>query len=103
MSLFKLEFKGKAMIALNSKVYYAWADDYFKRSAKGMQERNVNLVERNFKEALFQQRPHYVQNSGFVMDGTRTLTYTQIKRGLSYLYCKRIVLEDGITTTHLNI
>ena len=101
--LFKLEFKGNGMIALNSKVYYAWADDYFKRSAKGMQERNVNLVERNFKEALFQQRPHYVQNSGFVMDGTRTLTYTQIKRGLSYLYCKRIVLEDGITTTHLNI
>ena len=70
---------------------------------KGMQERNDNLVVENFKEALFQQRPHYVQNSGFVVDGTTTLTYTQMKRGLSYLYCKRKVLEDGITTTHLDI
>ena len=101
--LFKLEYKGKGMIALNSKVYYAWADDDFKKSAKGMQERNENLVEKNFKEALFQQRPHYVQNSGFVVDGTTTLTYTQMKRGLSYFYCKRVVLEDGISTTHLDI
>ena len=101
--LFKLEFKGKGMIALNSKVYYAWSDDDFKKSSKGMQDRNDNLVEKNFKEALFQQRPHYVQNSGFVVDGTTTLTYTQMKRGLSYFYCKREVLEDGITTTHLNI
>ena len=101
--LFKLEFKGKGMIALNSKVYYAWDDDAFKKSSKGMQDRNVNLVEKNFKEALFQQRPHFVQNSGFVVDGTTTMTYTQIKRGLSYFYCKRIVQEDGITTTHLNI
>ena len=101
--LFKLEFKGKGMIALNSKVYYAWSDDDFKKSSKGMQDRNENLVEKNFKEALFQQRPHYVQNSGFVVDGTTTLTYTQIKRGLSYFYCKRKVLEDGISTTHLDI
>ena len=68
-----------------------------------MQDRNENLVEKNFKEALFQQRPHYVQNSGFVVDGTTTLTYTQMKRGLSYFYCKRMVLEDGISTTHLDI
>ena len=101
--LFKLEFKGEGMIALNSKVYIAWNDDGSKKSAKGMQERNDNLVVENFKEALFQQRPHYVQNSGFVVDGTTTLTYTQMKRGLSYLYCKRKVLEDGITTTHLDI
>ena len=30
-------------------------------------------------------------------------TYMQERRGFSYLYCKRKVLEDGIHTQHLDI
>ena len=46
---------------------------------------------------------HHVQNAGFIDDGLIKKTYTQTKRGLNYFYCKRIVLEDGIHTTHLKI
>ena len=30
-------------------------------------------------------------------------TYTQYKQGMSFFYGKRKVLEDNVSTTHLNI
>ena len=48
-----------------------------------------------------------VENAGFItkntQDGPKIETYTQSKRGLSYFYAKRKVMEDGISTTHLDI
>ena len=46
---------------------------------------------------------HKVENAGFIKDGVKTYTYTQRKKGLNYFYCKRVVLGDGINTTHLPI
>ena len=39
----------------------------------------------------------------FVREGGKTLTYTQTKKGLEYFYAKRRVLDDGVSTTHLDI
>ena len=46
---------------------------------------------------------HTVENAGFIREGTDILTYTQRKKGLNYFYAKRIVLDDGVSTTHLDI
>ena len=42
-------------------------------------------------------------NTGFRYIYGFMKTYEQSKKGLSYVYHKRIVLEDGITTIPLNI
>ena len=46
---------------------------------------------------------HLVENAGFIRDGLETRTYIQTKRGLNYWYVKRKVLQDGVTTSHLDI
>ena len=99
---YKLEFEGEGMICLNSKVYHIWGELGCKTSSKGMQERN-NLLKDDFLRVLLERCEHRVTNTGIIDDGTRKLTYTQTKKGLNYFYCKRIVLEDGITTIPLNI
>ena len=105
--LYKMEYEGEEMLALNSKVYHIWKYDKngqitSKTSSKGMQKRN-NLVKQDFLDVLTHKSKHRVQNAGFIREGTQTFTYTQNKSGLNYFYCKRIVLEDGITTTYLDI
>ena len=104
---FKLEFSGSGMICLNSKVYHIWGEDdkgneVSKTSSKGMQTRNA-LIKEDFMNVLLLRNDHQIQNAGFIDDGLRKITYTQTKKGLNYFYCKRIVLDDGINTTHLEI
>ena len=108
--LFKLEFSGDGMVALNSKVYHIWGRDdqtgkaVFKTSAKGMQQSRNALIKEDFLSALFDKNfKHTVQNSGFIDEGLRKGTYIQTKKGLNYFYCKRLVLPDGVSTTHLEI
>ena len=45
---------------------------------------------------------HIIEYGGFKRDGLETRTYLQKKEGLNYRYVKGKVLEDGVTTTHLN-
>ena len=99
---YKLEFEGDGMICLNSKVYHVWGEKGHKTSSKGMQARN-NLLKEDFLKVLQEKCEHRVTNTGIIDDGTRKLTYTQTKKGLNYFYCKRKVLEDGITTIPLDI
>jgi hypothetical protein len=42
-------------------------------------------------------------NRGFRVKNDNMFTYVQEKKGLNYLYCKRPVCKDGVTTlpTHL--
>ena len=45
-----------------------------------------------------------VENAGFIRGKDGTIkTYTQIKVGMSYVYMKRKVLDDGVSTTHLDL
>ena len=77
-------------------------ESVFKTSSKGMQTRN-NLIREDFLDVLQNKSEHTVQNAGFIDEGVRKGTYIQTKKGLNYFYCKRIVLEDGVSTTHLEI
>ena len=107
---YKEEFNGVGMICLNSKVYHIWSDRYkdgvlvAKTSHKGIQKKRNDVLKKDFLAIINDPRKeHYVENAGFIRDGLQTRTYTQKKRGLNYFYCKRRVLADGITTTHLDI
>ena len=53
------------------------------------------------------QQPKHFENAGFIKTvdelGPGMSTYIQNKIGLGYFYGKRKVLEDGVSTTHLDI
>ena len=107
---FKVEFEGEGMGCLNSKVYIIWGERdkdgklKFKVSCKGTQKKRNELEVDHFKNVLDTKESHRVENAGFIRfkDGV-IKTYTQAKTGMGYFYAKRKVLDDGVSTTHLDI
>ena len=97
------------MVGLNSKVYHIWAEEVdgeiiTKTSCKGVQKKRNELVREDFLKII--ENPlyeHLVENAGFIRDGVETRTYKQTKRGLNYWYVKRKILNDGVSSTHLDI
>ena len=100
--LFKPEFKGKRMIALTSKCYYADKGEagVKKFSCKGVSRRQNEMSWERYKNALFGSIDK-VTNIGFRKRDNHIVTYEQSKLGLSAYYDKRIVHEDGIHTNYL--
>ena len=91
-------------------MYHIWSDERgkdgelkTKTSTKGMQKTNKINREEFLSVLRKPKSEHRVQNSGFIIEGNVTKTYTQKKKGLNYFYCKRKVLSDGVSTTHLDI
>ena len=55
-------------------------------------------------KVLKSKKPHMVENAGFIRGKDGIIkTYTQMKSGMGYFYAKRKVLDDGVSTTHLDI
>ena len=109
--LFKAEFKGKRMIALTSKCYYAdnggeagaklGRDEGVKKfSFKGVSRRQNEMNWERYRKALFGSLDK-AKNIGFRKRDNHIVTYEQSKLGLSAYYDKRIVHEDEIHTSCL--
>ena len=101
--LFKPEFRGKRMIALTSKCYFADngdSDTKVKFSCKGVSRRHNEMNWERYRKALFGSLDK-VTNIGFRKRDNHIVTYEQSKLGLSAYYDKRIVHEDGIHTSYL--
>ena len=111
--LFKPEFKGKRMIALTSKCYFAdngesgasqagakLLGSIQKFFSKGVSRRQNKMSWERYKNALFGAIDK-VTNIGFRKKEHHIVTYEQTKLGLSAYYDKRIVHEDGIHTSCL--
>ena len=102
--LFKPEFKGKRMIALTSKCYFAdngaSQESILKFSCKGVSRRQNKMSWVRYKNALFGALDK-VTNIGFRKKENHIVTYEQTKLGLSAYYDKRVVHEDGIHTSCL--
>ena len=77
--------------------------DEDKHSCKGLQKTRNQLSRDIYLDVLKSQNPHEGVNRGFRAVGGRMYTYTQTKRGLSYLYAKRKVLDDGVSTVPLDL
>ena len=100
--LFKPEFKGKRMIALTSKCYFAdnGEETIPKFSYKGVSRRQNKMSWERYKNALFGALDK-VTNIGFRKKENHIVTYEQTKLGLLAYYDKRVVHEDGIHTSCL--
>jgi len=102
--LFKEEFRGDGMIAICSKVYYCWNNEgKDKTSCKGVNKRQNDVLKEDYYNVLFDNREYKAVNKGFRVVNNKMYSYEQQKRGFSSYYDKRKVLDDGISTTFLNI
>ena len=102
--LFKLEFEGERMIGLSSKTYVVQkVGGQTKISCKGINKRNLTEPFKIYENVLKNQKSIASTNMGFRLRQNKIFTYQQTKFGLSYFYCKREVLQDGIRTAPLNI
>lgn len=74
-----------------------------KTSQKGVQKTN-ELTAADWYRVLDSKTPRYIVNRGIKKDlDAQMKTYRQEKRGLSYLYTKRRVLRDGVSTRPLAV
>ena len=104
---FKQEFKGQAIVALNSKTYLCSESTdnggKSKLSSKGLSKRTNKLSLDDYKTVLTTKHHKSGVNTGFVRKPNKTYTYSMIKRGLTYFYAKRRVCEDGVSTEPLTV
>ena len=104
--LFKPKFKGKRMITLTSKCYYADggadADTESKISCKGVSKGQNEMTWDRYRNAL-ESSIDRASNKGFRLKGQSIVSYQQDKLGLSAYYDKRIVHKDGIHTGPLGV
>ena len=99
--LFKEECKGTGAVALNSKT--CLLKNTSKASSKGISERLNVLMADVYKSVLQPQQPFTGINRGFIRKNRQMVTYKQSRAGITYYYAKRQVLEDGVSTTPLDI
>lgn len=105
--LFKLEAKGDSIVALNSKTYYLStpSDVPDKVSSKGLSKVQNSLSILDYRQVLQTEKPSGGTNIGFRMglNVKNMYTYSQKRNALSYLYIKRKVDADGVSTYPLDI
>ncbi len=109
VSLYKLECEGSRFVGLCSKTYVVRAgegagEESDKFSCKGVQKvrlQQAGNVYECYKDVLTSGRPYEVTNKGFRHVGHTTYTYTLRKKALSFLYIKRLVGHDNISTSPL--
>ena len=102
--IMKLEFSGDKMISLCSKSYIIEdSNGRQKISCKGVSKKGLEEPMQQFRDTLFNVRTNTSTNMGFRMKNNSMFTYSQDKICFNYFYCKRKVMEDGISTTPLNI
>ena len=122
--LFKEEFVGSGMVALNSKTYLCWKDDEdlcvdygpitegvvdgrekdrVKYSSKGVSKKTNSLTKEQYLSVLRTGRTVSGVNTGFMKKNGKTFTYSQTKSALTYFYGKRRVASNGIDTDPIDL
>ena len=102
--LFKQEAIGTEMICLSSKTYVLKeSDTNCKYSCKGINKSCVTSPLQTYKSVLDSKEPVSAQNVGFRARNNTIWTYQQERQGFGYFYCKREVLDDGVTTVPLQL
>ena len=101
--LFKEEFSGNGIVALNAKTYHTFNSTTSKTSTKGIM-RNLNkFTKTDFLQTLNSTKPTFGINKGIMRKKNAMVTYTQLRSGLSYFYAKRFVCADGVSTRPLHL
>ena len=103
--LFKKEWSGDGFIGLASKTYFCFKNDDTSKnkcSSKGI-NKSINLSKSQFMNVLKTKEASSHRNKGFIMKDKFMYTYEMERLGLPYVYYKRKVLDDGVSTTYLDI
>ena len=106
LGLWKVETSSDAIVALAPKTYicYNLNNQVKKISCKGIQKRGNKLTAKDYKRIIQTKKPHYVINRGLRLDHKKKMrTYSQLKRGMTFLYTKRKVLSDRVSTVPLDL
>ena len=74
----------------------------YKFSSKGISKRLVKAPMTSFRRVLKTHKVQGARNRRFRVRHNHIYTYTQERRGFSYFYCKRKVMDDGIHTEPLD-
>ena len=101
--LFKEEFVGSGIVALNSKTYHCYSDNASKTSTKGIMKNLNKYNKQQFMRTLESKCSTFGTNRGIMRRNQKMVTYTQIRSGLSYFYAKRKVHSDGVTTSPIDL
>ena len=96
--LFKVEFEGTGVVALNSKTYHCWGYAVEKTSIKGLSKRTNKFTKEIYKFVLEDQLSVEGTNRGFVLKNNTIFTYSQLRTRLTFLYAKKQALADGVST-----
>ncbi|KAK7113423.1 hypothetical protein V1264_012714 [Littorina saxatilis] len=96
--LFKTEYQGNAFIGLCSKTYFCEGDSGSKFSSKGLNKNQNKLTKESYQQVLLTQESGGGTNTGFKTDGKSMFTYSQTRKSLSFLYIKRVIASDGVST-----
>lgn len=93
------------MIALNSKTYIGWddVDNVTKLSTKSVSKATNQFTPEDFRRVLTTGESVDGTNYGLRLMQHFMHQYKQQKRALSYLYPKRIIAPDHVSTTPLKI
>ena len=78
--LFKVEFEGTGMVALNSKTYHCWGSAVEKTSSKGLSKRTIEFTKEIYKSVLEEQLSVEGPNRGFVLKNNTMFTYSVTNR-----------------------
>ena len=106
--LFKLEYTGDSIIALGAKDYICYDNvpskaNNIKSATKGLSKRLNDIKPLKFMDVLRSKRCGGGVNRGFTVKKHKVFTYEQERKGLAYLYIKRKINPDRITTKPLSI
>ena len=99
----KFSSKGRVCVCVCVKIF---KNHFLGLSAKALKEecrrQGVSSTEL-FKKVLYSGEAAGGVNQGFIVRDNQVVTYEQERQSIVYFYCKRKVLEDGISTVPLDI
>lgn len=103
--LYKVELDATGVIALCAKTYHAWNDEdgSTKTSSKGLSKQTNKLSKHDFFNVLLNRVAGRGTNYGFNVLGDALYQVKQSRAALSYLYVKRMVMADGVSTRALHL
>ena len=84
-------------------MYYCFNNEKAKFSCKGVNKTRNAITKDTYLRVLRTKATSGATNRGFRTRGNNILTYTQAKNAFASFYGKRMVLDDGVSTTYLDI
>ena len=92
-------------MGLNAKTYYCYDNTDAKNnkySSKGVSH-SCGLTKEDYLKVLKNESIEQQENKGFVYKNNKMYSYLMKKQGLTNCYCKRKLLNNGLSTTYLDV